>query len=69
MITAVLTAEPIIAEAFIRKLGLEKFPQASGLEEAIYRKGKFVLAVSQNPKAVSDIRAEYLPERLYYAAF
>ena len=69
MITAVLTPHSAIASAFASKLGLEKLPTLFGSVTEAYRKGNVVVAVSQSPDAVAEVKSEYLPERLYYASF
>ena len=69
MITAVLTPNSAIASVFASKLGLEKLPKPFGSVTEAYRKGNVVVAVSDSPDAVAEVKAEYLPERLYYAAF
>lgn len=69
MLTAVLTPHLSIASAFASKLGLEKLPAAFGSASAAYRKGNVVVVVSDSLGAVAEVKAEYLPERLYYASF
>lgn len=69
MLTAVLTPHLSIASAFASKLGLEKLPTAFGSVSVVYRKGGVVVAVSESSEAVAEVKAEYLPERLYYASF
>lgn len=69
MLTAVLTPHLSIASAFASKLGLEKLPTAFGSASAAYRKGNVVVVVSDSAGAVAEVKAEYLPERLYYASF
>lgn len=69
MITAVLTPHPAIASAFASKLGLEKLPTVFGSVTEAYRKGNVVVAVSDSSDAVAEVKAEFLPERLYYASF
>ncbi|MFZ3233435.1 MAG: hypothetical protein WA194_08155 [Patescibacteria group bacterium] len=69
MLTAVLTPHLSIASAFASKLGLEKLPAVFGSASAVYRKGNVVVVVSDSTGAVAEVKAEYLPERLYYASF
>lgn len=67
MITAVLTPNAAVASAFASRFDLAKIPAFGSMKEA-YRTGDVVLAVSDEPGALAEIAAEYLPERLYYAA-
>lgn len=69
MLTAVLTPHLSIASAFASKLGLEKLPTVFGSATVVYRKGNVVVVVSDSAGAVVEVKAEYLPERLYYASF
>ena len=69
MITAVLTPNETIARAFASKLDLAKLPAVFGSVTSAYRKGNVVVAVSESPDAIAEIKAEYLPERTYFASF
>ena len=69
MLTAVLTPHLSIASAFASKLGLEKLSATFGSASVVYRKGNVVVVVSDSLGAVAEVKAEYLPERLYYASF
>lgn len=69
MITAVITPQSAIADAFVAKLGLSEIRSELPSVSKAYRKGSVVLAVSDRSSSVSEICGEYAPERLYFADF